>query len=128
MGARSYCRRAAAQIRQGVATDTDTAQEASEPSQQPQIQGGIKTKNLIIIGLITAAVWAFTLQTGSTVLLVITSILTVVMLAVLIYAFRTLRKQKGLVGILQGATTSPEARREAIAKLAAETIRRPRSR
>jgi hypothetical protein len=86
----------------------------------PQIQGGIKKKNLIIIALITAAVWAFTLQTGSTVLLVITSILTVVMLVILIYAFRTLRKQKGLVGILQGATTSPEARREAIAKLAAE--------
>ncbi|MDX2092460.1 MAG: hypothetical protein SFX73_31645 [Kofleriaceae bacterium] len=86
----------------------------------PQIQGGIKKKNLIIIAVITAAVWAFTLQTGSTVLLIITSILTVVMLAILIYAFRTLRKQKGLVGILQGATTSPEARREAIAKLAAE--------
>ncbi|HVK88972.1 MAG TPA: hypothetical protein VM513_32855 [Kofleriaceae bacterium] len=121
MGARSCCRRRDGRIRHGVAKENDTAQEAPDaPPAPPQLQGGIKRKNLIIIAVITLAVWAFTIQTGSTVLLVITSVLTVLMLAVLIYAFRTLRKQKGLVGILQGATTSPEARREAIAKLAGE--------
>lgn len=103
-----------------MAKDTDTDQGSSDVEAPPQIQGGIKRKNLIIIAVISLAVWAFTIQTGSTVLLVITSILTVVMVAILIYAFRTLSKQKGLVGILQGATSSPEARREAIAKLAAE--------
>ena len=93
--------------------------EAPEAPAPPQLQG-IKRKNLIIIAVITLAVWAFTLHTGSTVLLIITSVLTVALVAVLIYAYRMLSKQKGLVGLLQGATSSPEARRDAIAKLAAE--------
>jgi hypothetical protein len=93
---------------------TDAAGADDAPIAQP---GGIKKKNLIIIGVIVVAVWAFTLQTGSTVLLIITSVLTTILAGVLIWAFRMLRKQKGLVNILQGATQSPEARREAIAKL-----------
>jgi hypothetical protein len=101
-----------------VTTENETT-EAPEAPAPPQLQG-LKRKNLIIIAVITLAVWAFTLHTGSTVLLIITSVLTVALAAVLIYAYRMLSKQKGLVGLLQGATTSPEARRDAIAKLAAE--------
>jgi hypothetical protein len=101
-----------------VTTENETT-EAPEAPAPPQLQG-IKRKNLIIIAVVTLAVWAFTLNTGSTVLLIITSVLTVALAAVLIYAYRTLSKQKGLVGLLQGATSSPEARRDAIAKLAAE--------
>ncbi len=107
-------------VRDGVAKNEKPASEPDETpddAPQPAQVGGIKKKNIIIIGVIVAVVWAFTIQTGSTVLLIITSVLTVILAGVLIWAFRMLRKQKGLVNILQGATQSPEARREAIAKL-----------
>lgn len=106
-------------VRDGVAKNEKTAEPEVAPDEAPQPAqvGGIKKKNLIIIGVIVAIVWAFTIQTGSTVLLIITSVLTTILAGVLIWAFRMLRKQKGLVNILQGATQSPEARREAIAKL-----------
>lgn len=107
-------------VRDGVAKNEKPASEpveTPEEAPQPAQVGGIKKKNLIIIGVIVAVVWAFTIQTGSTVLLIITSVLTAVLVGVLIWAFRMLRKQKGLVNILQGATQSPEARRDAIAKL-----------
>ncbi len=95
--------------------------EAAEPSTpEPAQVGGIKRKNLILIGVITAAVWAFAIQTGSTVLMIIVGVLTLILIGVLIWAFRTLKKQQGLVSLLQGATSSPEARREALAKLDAD--------
>jgi hypothetical protein len=109
-------------VRDGVAKNEKPAsepEETPEEAPQPAQVGGIKKKNLIIIGVIVIVVWAFTIQTGSTVLLVITSVLTAVLAGVLIWAFRMLRKQKGLVNILQNATQSPEARRDAIAKLSA---------
>lgn len=96
-------------------TDETSAPEAPQPP-----PGGIKRKNLIIIAVITLAVWAFAIQTGSTILMIIVGVLTLVMLGLLFYAFRMLSKQRGLVSILQGATSSPEARREAIAKLEGE--------
>lgn len=103
------------------ATQTETETETDDaptPEQAPQAQvGGIKRKNLIIIGVITLAVWAFAIQTGSTVLMIIVGVLTLVLIGVLIWAFRTLSKQRGLVNLLQGATSSPEARRDALAKL-----------
>ena len=114
------CRRAPGWVRHGVAkteTPADVPTDAPDEAQQVVQAGGIKKKNLIIIGVVAAVVWAFTIQTGSTVLLIITSVLTVALAAVLIWAWRMLRKQKGLVGILQGATESPEKRKEAIAKL-----------
>jgi len=103
------------------ATQTETETEADAdgtPEQAPAAQaGGIKRKNLIIIGVIAIIVWAFAIQTGSTILMIIVGVLTLVMIGVLIWAFKTLRKQRGLVSLLQGATSSPEARRDAIAKL-----------
>jgi hypothetical protein len=106
-------------VRDGVAKNEKPASEpeAADEPQQPAQVGGIKKKNLIIIGIIVVVVWAFTIQTGSFVMLIITSVLTTILAGVLIWAFRMLRKQKGLVNILQGATESPEARRDAIAKL-----------
>lgn len=101
-------------------TETDTETETGEPltPEQPAAQvGGIKRKNLIIIAVIAILVWAFAIQTGSTVLMIIVGVLTVAMIGVLIWAFKTLRKQRGLVSLLQGATSSPEARRDALAKL-----------
>jgi hypothetical protein len=102
-----------------VATQNESSTEptdAAEAPVAPQI-GGIKRKNLVIIAVVTALVWAFAIQTGSTVLMIIVGVLTLALIAVLIWAFRMLKKQRGLVSMLQGATESPEARREALAKL-----------
>lgn len=105
-------------VRDGVAKNEKSAEpEVVDEAPQPAQVGGIKKKNLIIIGVIVLIVWAFTIQTGSFVMLIITSVLTTILVGVLIWAFRMLRKQKGLVNILQGATQSPEARRDALAKL-----------
>lgn len=79
--------------------------------------GGFKKKNLITIGVVTALVWAFAIQTGSVILMSIVGVLTVVLIGVLIWVFRLLRKQRNLTSLLQGSMSSPEARREAIAKL-----------
>lgn len=99
-----------------VATENETSDtEEAGPATPPA--GGIKRKNLIIIGVVTALVWAFAIQTGSTVLMIIVGVLTAVLAGVLIWAFRMIRKQRSLVGMLQGATESPEARRDALAKL-----------
>jgi hypothetical protein len=106
------------QLRQGIVdtqNDTDTAAEATVPAPP----GGIKKKSLIWIGVITAAVWAFAIQTGSTILMIIVGVLTAILAGLMIYAFRTLRKQRGLASMLQGAVASPEARHEALAKLSA---------
>lgn len=94
---------------------SEPASDAGEPA-APQIPG-IRPKVWIWILVITTAVWLFTLQTGSTVLMIIVGVLTVALVVVLGLALRMIRKQKRLVGLLQGSTTSPEARKEALAKL-----------
>jgi hypothetical protein len=100
----------------GAAAAAEESQEPQEP-QAPQVQaGGIKRKNLIIIGVILALAWAFTINTGSTVLMIIVSVLTAAVAVVMVWAFRTIRKQQGMVKLLQGATNA-DARREALAKL-----------
>ncbi len=100
-----------------MATHNDAGADVS-PAPDPTAQlGGIKRKNLIIIAVVTLAVWAFAIQTGSLVLQIIVGVLTLVLIGVLIWAFRMLRKQRGLMSLLQGAASSPEARREALAKL-----------
>lgn len=94
-------------------TESETAPAAAAP---PEL-GGIKRKNLIIIAVVTLLVWAFAIQTGSMILMIIVGVLTLALIGVLIWAFRLLNKQRGLVSLLQGAADSPEARREALAKL-----------
>jgi hypothetical protein len=89
----------------------DTAAPPAPP------QAGIPRRTWIIIGAITAAVWAFALNTGNTILISIVGALTVVLAGVLIWALRTIRKHRSTVSLLQGAVASPEARREALAKL-----------
>jgi len=75
---------------------------------------------MLWIGGITLAIWAFALQTGSTVLLIIVSVLTVLLAGVLIWAWRMIRKQRGMISLLQGAGESPEARKDAFARLSAD--------
>jgi hypothetical protein len=96
---------------------------ADQPTQAeaetPQV-GGIKKKNLILIAAVVIAAWAFAIHTESTVLIIVVGVLTLLVAVVMLWAWRMIRKQKGLVSLLQGATNSPEARREALAKLDAQ--------
>ena len=96
--------------------------ESDEPAAEPgpRAIGGVKKKTLITIAVVTIAIWAFAVQTGSTVLMIVVAVLTALLIGVLAWAFLQLRKQRGLVGLLQGATSSPEARRDALAKLDAQ--------
>jgi hypothetical protein len=93
------------------------ADEAVPAAPQP---GGFSRKRMIWIAVITAAIWAFTIQTGSTVLLIIVSVLTALLAGVLIWAWRMIKKQRGMLSMLQGAAESPEARKQAYDKLSAD--------
>ena len=93
------------------------AEPAAPPEAPKPPPAAIPRKTLLWIGGITLAIWAFTLQTGSTVLLIIVGSLTAVLAGVLLWAWRTIRKQRGVVQMLQGAVASPEARKQALAEL-----------
>ena len=93
--------------------------DVTEAADAPQ-PGGIKKKTLITIAVVTLAVWAFAIQTGSLVLMIIVGVLTALLIGVVTWALLQLRKQRGLIGLLRGAADSPEARREALAKLDAQ--------
>ena len=95
-------------------TETETALEAA-----PQQQIGFPKKTLYWIVGITLAIWAFAISTGSTVFMIILGVLTSLLAAVMLRAFLFIRKQKNVVGLLQGAATSPERRKEALEKLEA---------
>lgn len=86
---------------------------------EPATVGGIRRKNLILIAVVLIAAWVFAINTGSTALMIVIGVLTAAVAGVMVWAFRMIRKQKGLVQLLQGATESPEARRDALAKLEA---------
>jgi hypothetical protein len=94
-------------------------EEVSEAPKKPQV-GGISRKRIITIVVITAAVWAFAINTGSTIFMSIVGGLTVVLVVLLALSWRILRKQRRVVDLLQGSAASPEARREALAKLSAQ--------
>ena len=98
--------------------ETEDQGESAPAPQQPQVQGGLKKKQLIIIGVVTALAWAFAINTGSTVLLIIVGVLTALVAAAMLYAFRLLRKQRRVVSLLQAGAQSPEKRKEALEKLA----------
>jgi type II secretory pathway pseudopilin PulG len=94
----------------------DAAPDAPEPPAAPPA-AGIPRKTWIIMGVVTAAIWAFAISTRSTIVLGIVGALTAVLIGVLLWALRTIRKHRSTVSLLQGAAASPEARREALAKL-----------
>ncbi|MDQ3369760.1 MAG: tetratricopeptide repeat protein [Myxococcota bacterium] len=97
---------------QEAGTDLEPAQ-----ANQPTVQGGIKTKQLVIIGVVVAVVWAFAINTGSTVLMSIVGVLTIALAVILLWAFRMIKKQRRVVSLLQQGNQSPEGRRDALAKL-----------
>ena len=106
-----------ARPRYGKATVADD--EAPAVPNPAQV-GGFSRKRILWIGGITLAIWAFAIQTGSMVLMIIVGVLTLLLAGVLIWAWRMIRKQRGMMSMLQGAAESPEARREALAKLSGD--------
>lgn len=86
---------------------------------QPAV-GGLKKKTLITIAIVVLAVWAFAVQTGSTILMIVVACLTALLVGVLVWALLQIRKQRGLVGLLRGASASPAARKSALADLEAK--------
>lgn len=98
-----------------MATETESTEATDAPPAPPQV--GIPRKTLYWIGGITAAIWAFAISTGSMIFMIIVGVLTALLAFVLIRAFLFINKQKKVVGLLQGATASPEARRDALSKL-----------
>ena len=99
--------------------DTEAEAEASAMPEPPSTLNAIGKKRLIWIGVIVAAVWAFAIQTGSTILMMIVGVLTVVLAGLLLWAFRVIKKQRRTVDLLRGSVASPEARKDALAKLEA---------
>jgi hypothetical protein len=97
----------------------DPAAVDAGPAAPPDPGQGMK-KRLIIIGVIAALAWAFAIQTGSMVLLIIVGVLTAALLGILIWAWGQIKKQRRMLGLLQGSTQSPEARRDALAQLSGD--------
>jgi hypothetical protein len=97
------------------ATKTESDADEGGPPAAPQI--GFPKKTLYWIGGITVVIWAFAISTGSTIFIGIVGALTAVLAFVLLRAWMFIRKQRGIVNVLQGAQQSPEARKEALAKL-----------
>jgi hypothetical protein len=91
------------------------APEAPEAPAAPQ--SGIPRKTWYWIAGITLAVWAFAINTGNTVVLIVVGVLTLLLIGAILWALRTIRKHKGTMSLLQGAVASPEARKDALAKL-----------
>jgi hypothetical protein len=68
---------------------------------------------------VLAALWAFAINTESLVVEIIVAVLTAIAVALLVHALRVVKKQRGLVQLLQGVNESPGTRREVLAKLEA---------
>jgi len=100
-------------------TTNEAPAEAAPDAPPAPAAGGIPRKTWLWIGGLTLAIWAFAINTGSTVVLIIVGALTLLLIGVILYALRTIRKHKSTISLLQGAVASPEARREALAKLSA---------
>ena len=100
-----------------VSPASDEPVTSDGPPEAPQI--GFPKKTLYWIIGVTAAIWAFAIYSGSTVFMIILGALTALLAFVLLRAFLFIRKQKSVVGLLQGAASSPEKRKEALEKLEA---------
>ncbi len=98
-------------------TEAEAETEAKTDAAPAPPAAGIPRKTWIIIGVIVVAVWAFAINTHNTIVLIVAGVLTALLAGVLLWALRTIRKHRSTVSLLQGAVASPEARREALAKL-----------
>lgn len=96
-----------------------TEEKSPSPAAATQ-ETGFKKKNIIVIGLVFAGLWFLAISSGSVIFMGISGFLTLLALAFAFWAWRQIRKHKGLANVLQQAGTSPEARKKALAKLEAD--------
>jgi len=99
------------------ASDASPKAPEAAPETPAPPSAAIPRKTWIILGVVVVAIWAFAINTHSTIVLSIVGGLTIVLIGVILWALRTIRKHRATVSLLQGAASSPEARREALAKL-----------
>jgi hypothetical protein len=97
-----------------TATDATPATPA-----KPAIPSVIPRKTLIVVGVVAAALWAMAIGSGSASFMITVGVLTAMLLGLLTWGWRLVRKQRKLATLIQGAVESPEARREALASLQA---------
>lgn len=81
---------------------------------------GFKWQNLAIIGGAVGVLWLTAFATGSRAFIAVVAVLTAIVVGLLGYVFFWARKQREMMELLQGANASPEARKEALAKLNAK--------
>jgi hypothetical protein len=84
---------------------------------QPDALMGLPRRNLTIAGVVLALFWVLAIYKVSWPLIILLAIITLAAAGVLFWAYRLSRKQKGLMSMLEGAVTSPQARKDAINKL-----------
>jgi hypothetical protein len=104
--------------------DKTPVRRPEPPAQRPQ--GGtpalpsFQWKSLSIVGVALLALWVTAFATGSKIFVIIVAVLTAVVAGLLIWVYRWATKQRAMMELLKGANASPEARREALAKLSAK--------
>lgn len=81
---------------------------------------GIPRRTLIIVGLVLLTLWVLAISSESIVFMSIVGVLTAALFGLIFWLLRLRKKQQNIVSLLEGAVSSPEARKEAIAKLAAD--------
>ena len=105
-----------APIKRAVSATPATTGGAGGPPAIP----GFKWQNLAIIGGAVGVLWLTAFATGSRVFIAVVAVLTAVVIGLLGYVFFWARKQREMMELLQGANASPEARKDALAKLNAK--------
>ncbi len=81
--------------------------------------GGLQWRNVAIIGGVVAILWVTAFASNSKAFIIVVAVLTLVVAGALFWIYRWASKQRKLMELLQSANVSPEARKEALAKLKA---------
>lgn len=79
----------------------------------------LNRNGLLTVGGIVGALWLTALVAGNRWVTGIVALLTLVVAGGLVYVWRLVRKQQAVMGLLQSASASPEARRQALEQLSA---------
>ncbi len=98
---------------------TDNAVPESDAPAQAQ-EAGFKKTNLLIIAIVFALLWGMAITSGSVIFMSIVGVLTLLAAGAALWVWRQVRRHRDLANVLQGAASSPEARRAALAKLEAD--------
>lgn len=102
----------------GKNPETMSNENSATESAPPET--GFRKKNLLVIAFGFALLWAAAIASESFIFITIASVLTTIALVIAFWAWRMIKRQKGLASVLQGANASPEARKKALAQLEAD--------